>query len=295
MSRKVVVFAGLGWSTGKVHREVLSRIPDCKVAYHDAYQYFPRSLDEDVKDCDLILSTLNCHFACNGMFKTPELRRKVFLLCHGTPEISEGVEYPQDFRYGVTSEAIIPVLHAKTNIRNPYVMPNGVDFSLYTHVERSGVLKVVGWAGAWHIPCKRFHMFQPIVNGVRLGVKATTNYPGLPVDEMDGWYRDVDVLLVMSGPEKWAETGPLTAFEAVVCGAIVVGTNVGNSGLIPGPKFQTVEEAIAIINDLKQRPEKVRELAKEQYEYVKANWSYDVIAPTWERALFGDNKFNGDA
>jgi hypothetical protein len=102
-------------------------------------------------------------------------------------------------------------------------------------------------------------------------------------------------MLVMSGPERWAETGPLTAFEAVACGAIVVGTNVGNSGFIPGPKFETVEEAIAIINDLKQHPEKVRELAKLQYEYVKANCSYDVIAPKWEKALFGDNKFDGDA
>jgi glycosyltransferase involved in cell wall biosynthesis len=132
-----------------------------------------------------------------------------------------------------------------------------------------------------------------------MGVKATISNPGVPEDEMDEWYRGVDILLVLSGPERWAETGPLVAFEAVACGVVVVGTRVGNSGFIPGPKFETVEEAIAIINDLKQHPEKVRELAKEQYEYVKANFSYDVIAPKWEKALFGgaagDNKFDGDA
>jgi glycosyltransferase involved in cell wall biosynthesis len=228
------------------------------------------------------------------MFNTPELRRKVFLICHGTPELTQK-DYSTDFRYGVTSEAILPVLAEKTNIRNPHVMPNGVDFSLYTHVERSGVLNVIGWAGAWQIPCKRCHMLQPIVNGTWMGVKATTSNPGLPEDKMDEWYRGIDILLVMSGPERWAETGPLTAFEAVACGAIVVGTNVGNSGRIPGPKFETVDEAIAIINDLKQHPEKVRDLTKEQYAYVKENFSYDVLAPMWEKALFGDDKFNGDA
>lgn len=294
MPRKVVVFAGLGWSTGKVQREVLGRLHDCEVAYHDVQRYYPHLLDQDVNNCNIILSTLNLHGVLDNMFKSPELRRKVFLLCHGTPEIPGGVQYSADFRYGVTSDVITPIVHEKTNIRNPALMPNGVDFSLYTHVERSGELRTVGWAGAWWIPCKRFHMFQPIVNGVCLGVKATTGAQ-LPVDQMDGWYRDVDILLVMSGPEQWAETGPLTAFEAVACGIVVVGTRVGNSGFIPGPKFETVEEAVAIINDLKQNPEKVRELSKQQYEYVKANWSYDVIAPMWEEALFGDKHLDGDA
>ena len=286
MPIKITVFAGLKWSTGKVHREVFSRMTkNFEVRYQDTYWFDQPSLDTDIEWCDILFSTLNWCPALDRMFKDPAVRKKMFFLCHGTPEIPGDVEYSQDFLYGVTSDVILPYVLEKTNIRNAYVMPNGVDMNLYTHIPRSGELKTLGWVGDYTAKCKRFEMLQPIIYGTGLAPKATTSGNSIPADKMDEWYREVDILVVLSGPEQWAETGPLPPFEAVACGIPVVGTRVGNSGKIPGPKFETVEEAVEIINDLKQHPEKVRELAMQQYEFVKSYFSYDAIAPIWEDAL----------
>jgi glycosyltransferase involved in cell wall biosynthesis len=109
----------------------------------------------------------------------------------------------------------------------------------------------------------------------------------------------VDILLVLSsGPEESVETGPLSAFEAIACGIPVVGTAVGDFRHIPGPKFSTVEEGIALLEQLKRDPERVRDIAKQQYEALMSRWSYDVTAKLWEEALFsaaGKNELDGNA
>jgi hypothetical protein len=301
MPIRILVFAGLKWSTGKVHREVFRRMTkNFEVRYQDTYWFDQPSLDRDVAWCDILFSTLNWGPALDRMFKDPAVRKKMFFLCHGTPEIPGDVEYSQDFQYGVTSDAILPYVLEKTTIRHAYVMPNGVDMTLYTRIHRSGELRTLGWVGDYTAVCKRFDMFQPIISGTGLTPKATTSSTPIPADKMDEWYSDVDMLVVLSGPDQWAETGPLPPFEAVACGIPVVGTRVGNSRKIPGPKFDTVEEAVSIINDLKARPDAVRELARHQYAFVVANFSYDALAPMWERALTRcysarNEKVDGDA
>ena len=50
---------------------------------------------------------------------------------------------------------------------------------------------------------------------------------------------------------------------------------------VPGPKFDTVEEAIEIIADLRSDHEKVKALALEQYNFVIENYSYKVLAKEW--------------
>ena len=100
-------------------------------------------------------------------------------------------------------------------------------------------------------------------------------------DEVREWYHTVDLLLVTST----LETGPLPAFEAIVSGIPVIGTSVGNFANIPGPKFTSIEEGIKMVNDLKSNPEKMIELAKEQYDYVMKNYTYVSFADKWREAI----------
>ena len=75
---------------------------------------------------------------------------------------------------------------------------------------------------------------------------------------MPAWYKTIDVLLVTAGP--------LPPFEAILSGVLVIGTAVGNFQLLPGPKFSKIEEVAVLLKDLKKLPDRVKALAKEQYE-----------------------------
>jgi FkbM family methyltransferase len=102
---------------------------------------------------------------------------------------------------------------------------------------------------------------------------------------MAAWYDSIDLLLVTSGPEVTVETGPLPPFEAIVAGVPVIGSPCGNFSFVPGPKFATVNEGIAILRSLMSDPTQVVEVAKEQRESVLASWTYDALARKWS-AMF---------
>ena len=110
-------------------------------------------------------------------------------------------------------------------------------------------------------------------------------------EEVRKWYSGIDLLLITSIPQAKHETGPLPAFEAIVSGVPVIGTAVGNFANIPGPKFTAIDEAVEIVNDLKSNPEKMKALAKEQYDYVMSNLTYASFAEKWREALlYSQNK-----
>jgi glycosyltransferase involved in cell wall biosynthesis len=143
----------------------------------------------------------------------------------------------------------------------------------------------MGWCGRSEFLSKRFSM------ATEMSILTDTNLSSIDGkewksrDEIKEWYKTIDVLLITSGPEDWSETGPLPAFEAIASGVVVIGTSVGNFSCIPGPKFSTVEEGIIILNDLKSNPEKVKQIAKEQYDCLLDLWTYEKNACEW-KSLF---------
>lgn len=294
VQRKVVVIADISWAIGKINREIMRRIPNCDAIFYDPTAFNLDQFMQNMKNCDVCLTTLNLHTGILDTIQDESLRRKILFVVHGVTETKD-VEYSETLRYAVVSDVIIPRMPSNLNI---LVTPNGVDPSLYTHRERDGTLKIAGWAGDASVGVKRFHMFDPIVSGAGLAGKTTANHR-IPPEQMNEWYQDVDILLILSGLEEFVETGPLPAFESIACGIPVVGTAVGNFRHIPGPKFSTVEEGIALLEELKNDAERVRDIAKQQYEAVMKDWSYDVTARLWEKALFGGaagkNQLDGNA
>jgi hypothetical protein len=111
----------------------------------------------------------------------------------------------------------------------------------------------------------------------------------LSFEEVKNWYHTIDLLLITAVPVPEQETGPLPAFEAIVSGIPVIGTPVGNFRHVPGPKFTDLDEGVRLVNYYKEKPEELKNLAKEQYDYVIKNFSYKVLAPYWEKALTSEN------
>jgi glycosyltransferase involved in cell wall biosynthesis len=289
MRRKVLIFSEVGF--GKLYREVLQRISRCDVVYYNAARFVMHKFLYDLQQSDACIVPIHLYGDIQHFVEDKSLLSKFLFVAHDSSHI-HALEYSLDAKYAVVSDSI---LH-KMQDRVVNVIPMGIDPSLYTYRRRSGMLNIVGWSSGRSI--KRFEMFYPIVEGVNLAGKATSGCI-IPLDKTNEWYQNVDILLVLSsGPEESVETGPLSAFEAIACGIPVVGTAVGDFRHIPGPKFSTVEEGIALLEQLKRDPERVRDIAKQQYEALMSRWSYDVTAKLWEEALFsaaGKNELDGNA
>ena len=262
---KIVVIADTGWSVGRVNSDIAAELSEHLFVFYNSEEFFLDKFLNDVIDSDVILTTLNLYFDMEEIIK-PEFRKKVLLVCHGVSDIHYIQKQPNfkgfsaDFTYSVTSDVLVPLFPMKV-----YITPNGIKSDLFTYTERSGKIESLGWVGAHGINIKRIDWSYKIAGETKLPVTIACS---MPFNLLINLYSKIDILLVTSGPDNYEETGPLPPFEAIASGVLVIGTSVGNFSHVPGPKFNTIKEASKIINELKNEPDKVRSLAKEQYQYV---------------------------
>lgn len=280
MKKKVFVFSDSYWSINRVYRDVEKQLSDdFEFFYMHWRDYDVNEFIQRYNDCDLCLTNVICVHCPTPDFPFLNFRKTLFV-SHGFPEHTPVKNYPTNYMYGMTSDSVIG-LYPK-NVPVLYT-PNGVDPDNFLYTERSGEIKTLGWAGASYQPYKHLDWAQEISKGTELPLAIAEH---LKFHEMKDWYQKIDVLLITAIPEEWRETGPLPAFEAIVSGVLVVGSAVGNFRKIPGPKYSTNEEGIQILNELKKNPEKVRELAKQQYECVMKHWTYKQLAHYWRSAFY---------
>ncbi len=280
MKKQVFVFSDSYWSINRVYRDVEKQLSDdFEFFYMHWRDYDPVDFIQRYNDCDLCLTNVICVTCPMPDFPYLDFRKTLFV-SHGFPENDKLSHYPKNYMYGMTSDSVlhffpkdVPVLYT----------PNGVDPDHFTYRERSGELKTIGWAGASYQPYKHLDWAQAISLQTNIPLKTAEH---LPFNQMKDWYQTVDILLVTTIPEHWRETGPLPAYEAIVSGVLVIGTPVGNFRKIPGPKFSTIEDGVKIVNELKNNPELVRKLAKEQYDCVMNNWTYKQLAHYWRSAFY---------
>lgn len=277
--KKVLVFGRLGWSVDRVHRDIERYLKD---EFEFIYYEWSTTIFPELKilydQCDVCLTTIPSFnfFQTSKSYIDVDLKKCLFV-AHGACEFE--VPIPTDLNYGMTSYEIS---HFFPNNTPVFLMRNGVEPAHFEYKEHAGEIKTIGWCGSPGVSTKRHDWSYQISNAVSLPLKRAET---IPFSEMKDWYHTIDILLITAGPERWVETGPLPAFEAIASGVLVLGTNVGNFSKIPGPKFSTVEEAIIIINELKQNPEEIKRLAKKQYDCVMECWTYKHISIGWRAAL----------
>ena len=248
------------------------------IIFHD-WHYTNDEFYEKEKNADLVMTGLDGYYYLRKVFPLEHFKKYV-LVSHGYPEFTEPL--PEGLTYGMTSYVI---RHFFPHDSPVYLVKNGVNHKLFDHIERTGELRTMGWCGRSEFPSKRFSMATEMSIFTDTNLSSIDGKEWKPRDEIKEWYKTIDLLLITSGPEDWCETGPLPAFEAIASGVVVIGNSVGNFSCIPGPKFSTVEEGIVILNDLKSNPQKMKQIAKEQYDCLLDIWTYEKNASEW-KSLF---------
>jgi hypothetical protein len=279
MRPTILIFdQGVG-AVRNVHTDLEPYLTDeFNIIFHD-WHYTNDEFYEKEKNADLVMTGLDGYYYLRKVFPLEHFKKYV-LVSHGYPEFTDSL--PEGLTYGMTSYVI---RHFFPHDSPVYIVKNGVNHTMFDYTKRSGEIHNIGWCGRSTFSSKRFSMAVEIAISTNTPMTDPSETGWRSRDEIKEWYKTIDLLLITSGPEDWCETGPLPAFEAIASGVVVIGTSVGNFSCIPGPKFSTVEEGIVILNDLKSNPEKVKQIAKEQYDCLLDLWTYEKNASEW-KSLF---------
>lgn len=278
---KVLIYFNGNWSLGRVNKDIEKYISDkYEFTFCDWVIYDPGVVINIIDNFDIIFTNM---YVVDIFKKFNICLKKFIFVCHGYPEFvgKENFEFPTDTIYTITSETIRELFPENLQ-KKLYLTQTGVDLSNFNFMKRDGRIKKIGWCGGVNVKSKRAFWTKEIAELTGLDYEIHSN---LSFDEIVKWYNTIDIYLVNSGPEPWNETGPLPPFEAIASGVLAIGTTVGNFIQIPGPKYSTIEEAVIIINDLKNNPDKVKSLMEEQYNYIINNFSYSKIIGNWENVL----------
>lgn len=287
--KKVMIYAEPAWAIGRIHKNIEKYLSnEFEFIYYDWANTYLDSFPSSCESVDLILSIFVGQHYIDTYYPTCN-KKKCMFVAHGFEEM-QGVTPSPLATYGMTSRSIEQLFPSELK---PFFTPNCVELNDFVHKEHSGLTDAVGWCGAPRVWFKQFEWAREIAKqfGTELQVTSRVPFedpndwrPMLP-DEIREFYSKLDILLITSIPNGQSETGPLPAFEAIASGVVVIGTPVGNWKEIPGPKFTTIEEAVSILNELKANPEKVKQIAKEQYECIVEKWNYKVVSENW-REMF---------
>lgn len=278
MKKKLFIFSDTNWSLGRVYKDISKQLADeFEIRFTDWRNYTLDEILNNYKWCNVCITNLISIKFFKIDFPQFDLRKCIFI-SHGIVE-HPNVEYDPILHYGMASDTIRKLF--PENIQ-PFLMSNGVDPDNFQYVPRNGTLQTLGWCGASNIWWKQFNWAEEISSLTNIPLKSATN---IPFEEVKKMYHEIDLLLITAVPVPEQETGPLPAFEAIVSGVPVIGTPVGNFMYVPGPKFKTIEEAVSIINDLRNDPAKMKDLAKMQYDYVMENFTYKKLVHQWRHAI----------
>jgi len=283
MPIKVLVFSDLHWSLGRVYRDVaheLTQRGHFEFQFLSWATYGPQQFRDLYAWCDKCLTNLVSYNCFTAAFSDLSPFSKCIFVSHGFEEHKQVTTYDKRLRYSMTSEALLPLF---PNGLKLYISPNGVRPSNFTFQQRAfDKLKQLGWCGADHVWWKQERWAHQIATATGLAYSKATK---LTSEELKTWYASIDLLLVTSVPHAWQETGPLPPFEAIVSGTPAIGTPVGNFRHVPGPKFTNPDEAIQIVNDFKEYPERLATLLQDQYQFVLRHYSYEALGPFWALML----------
>lgn len=126
---------------------------------------------------------------------------------------------------------------------------------------------------------KRPDMVKDIANGAGINYSFIS---GKPYTDHDNLYKDIDMYICTST----SEAGPYGIAEAAFCKIPVISTNVGYAQIFKSIKtFNTVAEAVDIINELNSDPIKLEKYINEVYDELVANLSWDIVIQKYWKPL----------
>lgn len=192
---------------------------------------------------------------------------------HFTTLIDVDKQFERNFF--ATTDHIADSVESYYGIR-PRLMPSGADADYWEKREIRSIKKL-GHVAAKnpsrsYTLVKRPDMFRQIADKADLD-RITLN--GRSMLCGTAMYRDADAIICTSTTEGH----PMAVLECTMAKIPYISTNVGIVHEFPSIRtFETVEEAVAIIKDFNENPEKLKKYVDDVYNEVisKRNWS-DII------------------
>jgi hypothetical protein len=279
---KILVFTEMKWAMGRTHTDIAKHLP-YEFEFIDWSNYNGDYFANSYTNCDVMVTNLVASRVLSHLDQ-----KKILYISHGFEE-HNSLHIEPSWNFGMVSDTVGHLFPKESKI---FLTPNGVDPDNFDYKQRDGSLKTLGWCGAPNVWFKQPSWNLEISKKTGIPLRITSGIPceddlskwtPLNYQQIREWYSTIDLLLITSIPEGMYETGPLPSFEAIASGVPVIGTPVGNFANIPGPKFKTVEEAVEIIKNM--NPEKMKDLAKEQYAYVMKHYTYASFANKWQEAI----------
>jgi glycosyltransferase involved in cell wall biosynthesis len=170
------------------------------------------------------------------------------------------------------------------NVREQYKLsipftPSGVnikDFNYIRDIKQISIAGIVGDKDSFdnnidYESNKRSKMFLEICQKSNL---KNLYISGFPLSSCKEMYANVDIVICTSR----FEGNPLGVFEAIACHIPVISTKVGNVVELQNIKtFETVEDAVDIIEKFNKNPESLSKYIKDLTEEVRTNWDWKTI------------------
>lgn len=185
-------------------------------------------------------------------------------------------------------EDVAEYLNHEYGIESHQVM-GGVSSNDFYPTRNVNIIKKLGLNGTPYInpewdKIKRPHMLNDIANGIG-GEAIFIN--GKHLDDGYKMYEDIDMYVCTSVNDR----GPYGIIEAAFCKIPVISTKTGVALKSKTIKtFETVEEAVNIINDLNSDPLKLRAYINEVYEEITAEYSWENITEKYWIPIFENFK-----
>lgn len=155
-----------------------------------------------------------------------DIEEKVIVIIHGVSEIEFLIHNNVDFSkykgYYTVSDYLTNKSIEKGIARLPGKLSIGINFSNY-YCSISNKLSKLGYAGATHLPIKRYSLVQEISFISGLPLITACNHINSYIS-MKGFYKNVDAILNVSTTEG----AGLPVLEASAAGKLVFSTEVGH-------------------------------------------------------------------
>jgi len=245
-----------------------------------------KNYDIIITDPSIATILANIEFETKSWFEDlDQLKDKLIAIYHHELDVPA-----QHFRHGWYDDwfttplcGINPYIVNQINERGTegQLLPIGVNTEKFKPFKEVKKIKKIGWVGnGWQKGAKdwksikRPDIFKEIGESANVEYVTIFNKPNGP-----NMYDDIDAILCTST----AEGNPMAFMEAAACKIPFISTNVGIIKEYSKVKtFNTVDEAVSIINELNASEDNIKEYVNEVYNEIfpERNWS-NIITKYW--------------
>ncbi len=289
--KKIAIWSEKGWALGQIHDAIIKYMSD---DYNFEYFKWDNSKSnyelwgkEGWKNYDIILGNTAVNFGLNTQnINNPplELLKKTIPVCH-CPVINhiyytEKIVYKEGPLFVGITEEIVKNIYKEYNIKAELALI-GVDIDNFYPTREIKQIKTLGFIGNPNVKndVKRMEMFNEICEKSNLKKMYIYDKPHTLYKDL---YKDIDMLIYCSVFEG-ISTGTL---EAAACGIPVISTNVGSAKYINFKTFETIDEAVDIINNFNNNLNDLKEYIISLTAEVISNWNWEKQCKQYWKPLF---------